>query len=68
MQVGWEGKATEKDGGQVSAEGNKQDYLHVCVCLFRAASLAHGGFQGRGRTEAAVNGHSHSNAGSKPRL
>ena len=36
----------------------------VCVCLFRAAPLAYGGFQGRGQIGAVAAGlcHSHSNA------
>ena len=44
--------------------------LAFFFCLFRAASVAYGGFQARGRigTVAAGLHHSHSSAGSKPHL
>ena len=46
------------------------DFLFVCFGLFRAALAAHGDSQGRGRIGAVAAGlhHSHSNAGSGPRL
>ena len=45
-------------------------YLFFAFCLFRAAPKACGGSQARGRIRATAAGlqHSHSNAGSKPRL
>ena len=41
-----------------------------CFCFFRAAPVAHGGFQARGLIEASADSlhHSHSSAGSKLRL
>ena len=38
------------------------------VCLFRAEPAAHGRSQARGQIGAAAAGHSHSKAGSEPRL
>ena len=45
-------------------------YLFIYFCLFRAASVAYGGSQGRGPIGAVTVGvhHSHSNTGSEPSL
>ena len=46
-------------------------FFFLCVCVFlRAAPLAYRGSQARGLIRATVAGlhHSHSNAGSEPRL
>ena len=45
-------------------------YFFIYFCLFRAAPAAYGGSQAGGRIEAVAASlrHSHSNAGSEPRL
>ena len=43
-------------------------FFFFFFCLSRATPTAHGGSQARGPIGAVAAGHSHSNAGSKPRL